>query len=55
MSRELEEAVELHTRLDKIQGLKSPNFKWPPYLSDYYIKKVKEKENADTCRSEKGD
>jgi len=54
MSRELEEAVELHTRLDKIQGLKSPNFKWPPELIIYYNNK-KENENENTCGYEKGD
>jgi len=42
MSRELEEAVELHIRLDKKQGLESPSFKWPPDLIDYYNKKGEE-------------
>jgi len=48
MSRELEEAVELHTRLDKQQELESPNSSWPPELIIYYNNK-KEKENEDAC------
>jgi len=49
MSRELEEAVELHTRLDKNQGLESPNSSWPPELIIYYNNKKGEL-NADSCR-----
>ena len=48
MSRELEEAIELHTRLDRKQGLESPNSSWPPELIIYYNNK-KEKENEDAC------
>ena len=48
MSRELEEAIELHTRLDKKQGLESPNSSWPPELIIYYNNK-KEKENENPC------
>ena len=48
MNRELEEAVELHTRLDKKQGLESPNSSWPPELIIYYNNK-KEKENENSC------
>ena len=49
MSRELEEAVELHTRLDKKQRLESPNDRWPPELIIYYNNK-KENENENTCK-----
>ena len=49
MSRELEEAVELHTRLDKQQELESPNDRWPPELIIYYNNKKGEL-NADSCR-----
>lgn len=48
MSRELEEAIELHTRLDRKQGLESPNSSWPPELIIYYNNK-KEKENENSC------
>jgi len=49
MNRELEKAVELHTRLDRKQGLESPNSSWPPELIIYYNNK-KEKENENSCR-----
>ena len=48
MSRELEEAIELHTRLDRKQGLESPNSSWPPELIIYYNNK-KEKDNENSC------
>ena len=48
MNRELEKAVELHTRLDRKQGLESPNSSWPPELIIYYNNK-KEKENENPC------
>ena len=48
MSRELEEAIELHTRLDRKQGLESPNSSWPPELIIYYNNK-KEKKNENSC------
>lgn len=45
MSKELDEAVLLHKRLDKKEGLKSPNNLWPPDLIEYYnAKEIKENE-----------
>lgn len=47
MSKELDEAVILHKRLDKKEGLKSPNKLWPQDLLEYYNKKeIKENEKG---------
>ena len=54
MSKELEQAIELHTKLDKKWGLESPNNSWPLDLIIYYNNR-KEKENENSCGSEKGD
>lgn len=47
MSRELDEAVILHKRLDKKEGYDSPNKLWPPELIDYFNAKELEKNEVD--------
>ena len=42
-----EEAVELHTRLDKKFDYESPNSFWPPDLIEYYNNKKEVKENEE--------
>lgn len=48
MSKELDEAVVIHKRLDKEEGYTSPNNLWPLDLIEYYnAKEIKEhEENA---------